>query len=140
VAGSDWNEWPAQIGIPGRVSPECAFQWCALPEDCNRTPYFSTLHEPEADCISKGKARVHHEFGCKVSRAITLDEGFVVGMRSFAGNPYDGHTLNEAPEQVTILTDQSPDLAAVDRGYLGHGETKTRVLISGTRRGRPPPN
>ena len=47
-------------------------------------------------------------------------------MRSFPGNPYDGHTLKEALEQVTILTDQRPDLAVVDRG---HGETKTRVLI-----------
>ena len=24
VAGSDWNGWPDQIGIPGRMSPECA--------------------------------------------------------------------------------------------------------------------
>jgi len=93
------------------------------------------LHEPEVDCISKGKARVRYEFGCKVSVATTLDEGFVVGMRSFAGNPYDGHTLKEALEQVTILTDQRPDLAVVDRGYRGHDEGKTRVLISGTRRG-----
>ena len=93
------------------------------------------LHEPEVDCISKGKARVRYEFGCKVSVATTLDEGFVVGMRSFAGNPYDGHTLKEALEQVAILTDQCPDLAVVDRGYRGHDEGKTRVLISGTRKG-----
>ncbi len=93
------------------------------------------LHEPEVDCISKGKARVRYEFGCKVSVATTLDEGFVVGMRSFAGNPYDGHTLRPALEQVEILTDQRPELAVVDRGYRGHGEEKTRVLISGTRRG-----
>ncbi len=52
------------------------------------------------DCISKGKARVRYEFGCKVSVATTLDEGVVVGMRSFAGNPYDGHTLRQALEQV----------------------------------------
>lgn len=96
------------------------------------------LHEPEVDCISKGKARVRYEFGCKVSVATTLDEGFVVGMRSFAGNPYDGHTLKEALEQVAILADQRPDLAVVDRGYRGHGETQTRVLISGTRRGLTP--
>ena len=50
-----------------------------------------SLHEPEVDCISKGKARVRYEFGCKVSITTTLDEGFVVGMRSFPGNPYDGH-------------------------------------------------
>lgn len=96
------------------------------------------LHEPEVDCISKGKARVRYEFGCKVSVATTLDEGFVVGMRSFAGNPYDGHTLKEALEQVTILTDQRPDLAVVDRGYRGHGVEATRVLISGMRRGLTP--
>ena len=39
------------------------------------------LHEPEVDCISEGKARVRYEFGCKVSIATTLDEGFIVGMR-----------------------------------------------------------
>lgn len=96
------------------------------------------LHEPEVDCISKGKARVRYEFGCKVSVTTTLDEGFVVGMRSFLGNPYDGHTLTEALEQVTIRPDQRPDLAVVDRGYRGHGETGTRVLIGGTRRGLTP--
>ena len=96
------------------------------------------LHEPEVDCISKGKARVRYEFGCKVSIATTLDEGFIVGMRSFPGNPYDGHTLAPALEQVEILTDQRPDLAVVDRGYRGHVALKTRVLISGTRRGLTP--
>lgn len=96
------------------------------------------LHEPEVDCISKGKARVRYEFGCKVSIATTLDEGFVVGMRSFPGNPYDGHTLGQTLEQVAILTDQRPDLAVVDRGYRGHGVEATRVLISGTRRGLTP--
>ena len=40
--------------------------------------------------------------------------------------------------QVEILTDQRPDLAVVDRGYRGHGETQTRVLISGTQRAMPP--
>jgi IS5 family transposase len=94
-----------------------------------------TQHEPEVDCISKGKARLPHEFGCKVSVATTLDEGFVVGMRTFSGNPYDGHTLRGALGQVEILTDQRPELAVVDRGYRGHDEGKTLVLISGTRRG-----
>ena len=96
------------------------------------------LHEPEVDCISKGKARVRYEFGCKVSITTTLDEGFVVGMRSFAGNPYDGHTLRQALEQVEILTDRRPNLAVVDRGYRGHGVEAPRVLISGTRRGLTP--
>ncbi|RWR25505.1 IS5 family transposase [Sinirhodobacter populi] len=100
----------------------------------NRDKIYS-LHEPEIDCISKGKARVRYEFGTKVSLATTLDGGFVVGARSFPGNPYDGHTLAPALEQVGILTDTQPDLAVVDRGYRGHGVETTRVLISGQRRG-----
>lgn len=43
----------------------------------------------------------------------------MVGMRSFPGNPYDGHTLRTALEQVEILTDRRPDLAVIDRGYRG---------------------
>ena len=97
-----------------------------------------SLHEPEVDCISKGKARIRYEFGTKVSLATTLDGGFVVGARSFPGSPYDGHTLAPALEQVAILTDQVPDLAVVDRGYRGHGVETTKVLISGTRRGITP--
>ena len=68
----------------------------------------------------------------------TLAEGFVVGLRALPGNPYDGHTLAEALEQVEILTDQRPRLAVVDRGYRSHSVETTRVLISGTRRGLTP--
>jgi IS5 family transposase len=96
------------------------------------------LHEPAVDCISKGKARVRYEFGCKVSIATTLDGGFVVGMRSMPGNPYDGHTLAEALEQVAIITDHAPGRVVVDRGYRGHGVTGPQVLISGARRGLTP--
>ena len=96
------------------------------------------LHEPEVDCISKGKARVRYEFGTKVSVATTIDEGFVVGMRAMPGNPYDGHTMDEALEQMEILTDLRPDLAVVDRGYRSQGVDRTQVLISGQRRGLTP--
>lgn len=96
------------------------------------------MHEPRVDCISKGKARVRYEFGCKVSLVTTLDEGFVVGARSFPGNPYDGHTLAAALEQVEVLTGEMPSLAVVDRGYRGHKVTTAKVLISGQRRGVTP--
>jgi IS5 family transposase len=93
------------------------------------------LHEPEVDCISKGKARVRYEFGTKVSVATTHREGFVVGMRAMAGNPYDGHTLREALEQVEILAGTRPRRAFVDRG---HGVETADVYISGQRRGMTP--
>jgi hypothetical protein len=41
-------------------------------------------------------------------------------------------------ERVEILTDQRPDPAVVDCSCRGHGVDKTRVLISGTRRGPSP--
>ena len=59
-------------------------------------------------------------------------------MRSLPGNPYDGHTLSEALEQVAILTGKTPELAVVDRGYRGHSVSTKKVLISGTRRGLTP--
>jgi len=95
------------------------------------------LHAPEVECISKGKARTPYEFGVKVSIAITLKEGLVVGMRSMPGNPYDGHTLAETLEQVGILTgtDRPPATAIVDRGYQGVQIEGVRILRSGQRRG-----
>ena len=90
------------------------------------------LHEPEVDCISKSKARMHYEFGAKVSIATTINGGFDVGMRFMHGNPYDGHTLADALQQVETLTGRRPSLALVDRGYRGY------VLVSGTRRGLTP--
>jgi IS5 family transposase len=69
----------------------------------------------------------------KDSIATTIEQGLVVGMRALPSNPYDGHTLAEALEQVEILTEQRLANAVVDRGYRGHGVETTRVLISGSR-------
>ena len=93
------------------------------------------VHEPEVHCTSTGKARVRYKFGTKVSVAATHKESFVVGMRSMPGNPYDGHTLHEALEQVEILIDTRPNRAFVDRGYRGHGVQTTAVYIAGQMRG-----
>ena len=85
--------------------------------------------------LESPNAHKRYEFGTKVSVATTNKGGFVVGMRSLPGNPYDGHTLHEALEQVEILTEQRPEMAFVDRGYRGHGVETVKVFISGARRG-----
>jgi len=80
------------------------------------------LHAPEVECIGKGKARRPYEFGVKVSVAVTHQQGLMVGARSFTGNPYDGHTLAEQLEQVTILTEDvgaQPKQVIVDLGFRG---------------------
>jgi IS5 family transposase len=93
------------------------------------------FHAPEVECISKGKARTPYEFGVKVTVATTLKEGFVVGMRSMPGNPYDGHTLAETIEQVSILADRAPKTVIVDRGYRGVELDGIQILRSGQKRG-----
>jgi len=93
------------------------------------------LHAPEVECIAKGKARTPYEFGVKVTLATTLKEGVVVGCRSMPGNPYDGHTLQETLEQVSILTNHAPKTAIVDKGYRGVEVPNVQILRSGQRRG-----
>ena len=87
------------------------------PKDKNK---LYALHAPEVECIGKGKARKPYEFGVKVSVAVTHKQGLMVGARSFTGNPYDGHTLNEQLEQATILTEDTgakPKQVVVDLGF-----------------------
>ena len=89
------------------------------------------LHEPQVDCISKGKAHKRYEFGTKVGIACTQKEGFVVGIRSFPGNPYDGHTLDEQLEQAKILSGIDAKTVAVDLGYRGRHTTKADIIHRG---------
>ncbi|WP_157658318.1 IS5 family transposase, partial [Burkholderia ubonensis] len=93
------------------------------------------LHAPEVECISKGKARQPYEFGVKVSIKTTHREGLVIGARSMPGHPYDGHTLAEALEQAAILSDVSPEIAVVDRGYKGVAVDGVKIYHPGLRRG-----
>ena len=67
-----------------------------------------------------------------------VKSSFVVGCASLPGNPYDGHTLSEALDQVARLTGQRPKECFVDRGYRGHEETATTVFIAGQKRGITP--
>ena len=94
-----------------------------------------SLHAPEVECISKGKAHKRYEFGVKASIASTNKSNFVVGGMALPGNPFDGHTLTQALEQVRRMTGSVIEEAFVDRGYRGHGETQTAVYISGQKRG-----
>lgn len=95
-----------------------------------------SVHEPHVECISKGKAHKRYEFGCKVSVAATSRGGWFVGARAIHGNPYDGHTLSEAIEQVSRLV-KSPEHVFVDRGYRGHGyKGEVSVHVDKIRRGR----
>lgn len=87
-----------------------------------------SLHEPEVQCISKGKEHKKYEFGNKVSIVYNL-KGVIVSAMGFR-NEYDGHTLEPALQQVEALTGKVPKTATVDRGYRGRsmiGNTKVQI-------------
>ena len=94
-----------------------------------------SVHEPEVVCIAKGKSHKRYEFGTKVSVAATSRGGWFVGAMALPDNPYDGHTLSAALEQVERLG-RRPEEAYVDRGYRGHGyEGPVQVHVDRARRG-----
>lgn len=79
-----------------------------------------SIHEPLVECIAKGKAHKRYEFGCKAGFVTTAATNWIVGALAFHGNPYDGHTLNEALEQTEKLIGFEPEQATCDLGYRGH--------------------
>jgi IS5 family transposase len=87
-----------------------------------------SVHAPEVECLSKGKAHKRYEFGCKVSVATTSKSNWIVGTQAWHGNPYDGHTLGGAIQQVERLTGQTPQDVTVDQGYRGHGYTGAAMV------------
>ena len=89
-----------------------------------------SVHAPEVECLAKGKVQKRYEFGCKVSVVSTSRGNWIVGARALHGNPYDGHTLGEALQQVERLSGQKPQTTFVDLGYRGHGvEGKSEIHV-----------
>ncbi len=95
-----------------------------------------SLHAPEVECIGKGKARTPYEFGCKVSVAtpVTKPKGgqFLLHAQALHGNPFDGHTLAAAINDIQANTGIEVRRIHVDKGYRGHDfANKARVWITG---------
>ena len=90
-----------------------------------------SLHEPEVQCIGKGKEHKKYEFGNKVStiRSVT---GIIQGAKLFR-NKYDGYTMEESLSQVEHITGKKVRRLAGDRGYRGKKEVNgTQILIPDT--------
>ncbi len=90
-----------------------------------------SIHEPEVECIGKGKEHRKYEFGNKVSIART-EGGLIVGAVSFR-NEHDSKTVEATLEQVELNTGKLPRQVACDRGYRGIKEARgVPILIPGT--------
>ena len=104
-------------------------------------PKIYSLHAPEVECISKGKAHRPYEFGVKVSVATTVKHSaggqLVTHAAALPGNPYDGHTLGTVIPQMEALIGNVLDRCITDAGYRGHNappDYKFKVYTSGQKR------
>lgn len=103
--------------------------------------YLYSWHEPEVECIGKGKARHPYEFGNKVSIATNLrasgkkGKHFVLHTQALHGRPYDGHTLKGAVEHLKQIIGKTPERVVVDDGYKGHKLKEPQVFLSKQKRG-----
>lgn len=92
-----------------------------------------SLHEPDVQCISKGKAHKRYEFGQKISIAVTSRGNWHVAADLCKNNPYDGHTLAAAVASTERNTGVAVTDAYVDKGYRGHDYQGTaKVHIAGS--------
>ncbi len=96
-----------------------------------------SIHEPDVECIAKGKATKKYEFGSKAGLVTSAKSNWILGSKAFHGNPYDGHTLKESLEQSERLTGIKIIQAACDKGYRGNNyEGTANIIITDGRKKR----
>ncbi|MEI7669922.1 MAG: IS5 family transposase [Pseudomonadota bacterium] len=94
-----------------------------------------SFHAPEVECIGKGKLNKPYEFGNKVGLVVTGRNSFILGVKSFHGNPYDGHTLAQTIEEFEKTTKEKINKAFVDLGYRGNNfSEKSKVYTPYTKK------
>lgn len=118
-------------GLLDQFAKEIAMYYKVLAQHKNDKDKIYSLHEPDVECISKGKEHKKYEFGNKVSIVRTWN-GLIIGALSFR-KEYDGHTIDGALNQVERLVGKRPKLLAGDRGYRGQKQSgSTEVVIPDT--------
>ncbi len=128
IAGRLVRELKRNLGSDSRHTGLIERFEAILSQRRNSREKIYSIHEPEVQCISKGKEHKKYEFGNKVSiiRSVT---GIILGAQSFR-NEYDGHTIESSLAQVERLTRRKIKILAGDRGYRGKKEINgTQILI-----------
>ena len=114
-------------GLLGDFAEEIALYYKVLAQKKGDKHKIYSLHEPEVECISKGKEHKKYEFGNKVSFVRTW-AGLIIGALSFR-NEYDGHTIDRSLNQVKRLVGRKPKELAGDRGYRGQKQSDTTEIV-----------
>ena len=115
---------------PGSYAVELALYQRVLGQKRQDSNKVYSLHEPNVQCISKGKEHKKYEFGSKVSITVTQNSGVIIGALNFPKNDYDGHTLEAALEQQQRLSGHVLKEVFVDRGYRGVAQVRGTAICS----------
>ncbi len=89
-----------------------------------------SFHAEEVECIGKGKLNKPYEFGNKVAIAMSGQGNFILGVESFHGNPYDGHTLEQTVKKMEKTTGQAAGKLFLDLGYRGNNYSKKSKIYT----------
>ena len=86
--------------------------------------------------MSWHSTRKKYEFGCKVSMVSSSKDNWILAIDAVHGNPFDGHTLKDALQQVKQITGWQPLHAYCNKGYRGVAKEvpETEVYISGKKK------
>jgi len=125
----DWAE------IPAELLQELALAKRLLAQQPRDKGKLYSLHAPEVECVSKGKAHKRYEFGVKVGVVTALNTPFVLAAHALPNNPYDGHTLTWSLAHTKLNTGVAITTAVVDKGYRGHNTPwpGVEVIVPGQR-------
>ena len=116
----------AKEGLLGDFAEEIALYYKVLAQKKSDKNKIYSLHEPEVECISKGKEHKKYEFGNKASFVRTWN-GLIIGALSFR-NEYDGHTIDAALDQTERILGRRPKVLGGDRGYRGQKQSGTTEI------------
>ena len=97
-----------------------------------------SVHEPQVEFISKGKAHKRYEFGCKVSVAATSRGGWFVGAMGYRGHAYAGEVQVHVDKRRRGRTARSlwrwmKRRAAIEPG-IGHPKREHRMDRNGLKK------
>jgi IS5 family transposase len=114
------NKLPAKLKKMFRIASLLMVLNKAINQEKNDKHKIYSIHEPQVQCIAKGKKNKKFEFGSKVSLVVSKNKGIILGALNFSDNIYDGNTLKPAIEQLSKLHNgYKPEALIGDRGYRG---------------------
>lgn len=96
-----------------------------------------SVHEPDEQCISKGKENKKYEYGSKALIITTKNSGVIIGAINIPRNVFDGHTLKPALIQQKRLTGHKLKNNFVDRGYRSvKGVMGTKIIVADNKKNK----